>query len=196
MQRLAFANSFGKGAALRSIRFSNDEVRVAAQSRFGVPLTCLKSSINQPLKSNASAPDKFVEAFGNNIKKLAWAEGGGTTANHNLFMNTISAWSRRAQIPHRGGTSGTPKTCKGMFSANTQPLRDLDLSEEHIRVLNKTIPDLQLDLQGSGEAFEDVKQMGLSGEQPLGEVKTKAPNSDYHQIMPPVAARQAEVARG
>ena len=37
--------------------------------------------------------------------------------------------------------------------------------------------------------------MGLSGEKPLGEVKTKAPNSDYHVIMPPVAARQAEVAR-
>ena len=27
-------------------------------------------------------------------------------------------------------------------------------------MLNKIIPDLQLDLQGSGEAFEDVKQMG------------------------------------
>ena len=37
--------------------------------------------------------------------------------------------------------------------------------------------------------------MGLSCEQPLGGVKTKAPNSDYHQIMPPFAARQAEVAR-
>ena len=59
----------------------------------------------------------------------------------------------------------------------------------------KIIPNLQLDLQGAGEAFEDVKQMGLSGEKPLGEVKIKAPNSDYHQIMPPVAARQAEVAR-
>ena len=36
--------------------------------------------------------------------------------------------------------------------------------------------------------------MGLSGEKPLGGVKTKAPSSDYHQIEPPVAARQAEVA--
>ena len=62
-------------------------------------------------------------------------------------------------------------------------------------MLNKIIPDPQLDLQGSGEALEDVKQMGLSGERQLGEVKTKAPYSDYHQIMPPVAARQAEVAR-
>ena len=29
----------------------------------------------------------------------------------------------------------------------------------------------------------------------LGEAKTKAPNSDYHKLEPPVAARQAEVAR-
>ena len=41
-----------------------------AQSRFGVPLTCLRPLINQPLKSNAIAPDQFVDAFGNNIKKL------------------------------------------------------------------------------------------------------------------------------
>ena len=39
--------------------------------------------------------------------------------------------------------------------------------------------------------------MGLSGASPLGEVKTKAPNSDYHnhRDAPPAAARQAEVAR-
>ena len=43
-------------------------------------------------------------------------------------------------------------------------------------------------------AFEDTKQMGLSGESPLGEVKTKAPK-DNHRDAPPVAARQAEVAR-
>jgi len=41
-----------------------------------------------------------------------------------------------------------------------------------------------------------MKQTGLSGEKPLGENKTKAPNSDYHKDEPPVAARQAEVARG
>ena len=65
-----FANSFGEGAPLRSTPFSNDEFRVAAQSLFGVPLTCLKPFINQPLKSSASAPNKFVDAFGNNIKNL------------------------------------------------------------------------------------------------------------------------------
>ena len=98
------------------------------------------------------------------------AEGGGTTANHNLLMNAILAWCRRAQIPHRGGTSGTPRTCKGMFSAYTKALRDRDFPEEDIRVLNKTTPDLLFDLRSAGEAFEDMQQMGLSGASPLGEL--------------------------
>jgi len=64
-------------------------------------------------------------------------------------------------------------------------------------VLNKIISDLLFDLRSAGETFEDMKQMGLSGASPLGEVKTKASNSDYHnhRDVPPVAARQAEVAR-
>ena len=65
-----FSNWLGEGAPLRSTPFSNNEFRVAAQSRFGIPLTCLKPLINQPLKSSTSAPDKFVDAFGNNIKNL------------------------------------------------------------------------------------------------------------------------------
>ena len=64
-------------------------------------------------------------------------------------------------------------------------------------MLNKITPDLLFDLRSAGEAFKDMKQMGISGARPLGEVKTKAPNSDYHnhRDVPPVAARQAEVAR-
>ena len=61
-----------------------------------------------------------------------------------------------------------------MFSAYTQAIRDRELPEEDIRVLSKIIPDFLFDMQGEGEAFEDIKkQMGLSGETPLGEAKTK-----------------------
>jgi len=49
-----------------------------------------------------------------------------------------------------------------MLSAYTQALRDRDLPEEDIRVLNKTIPDLLFDLRSAGKAYEDMKQMGLS----------------------------------
>ena len=105
------------------------------------------------------------------------AEGEGTTANRNSLMNVISAWCRRAQIPPGGGTSGTPRTYKkDMF-----PACDLDLPEEDIWVLSKIIPDFLFYLQGAGKPFKDMKQMGLNGAQPLGEVKTKAPNSDYHK---------------
>ena len=84
---------------------------------------------------------------------------------------------------------------RGRFSAFTQPPLDPGVTEEYTRVLNKIIPDFHFQLQGVGEAYENVEGMGLSGEQPLGEVKTKAPNSDYHEDESPVAARQAEVAR-
>jgi len=80
-----------------------------------------------------------------------------------------------------------------MFSAYTQALRDLGLPKEDIRVLRKIIPVFCVDLPGSGEALGDMEQMGLSGETPQGEAKTTAP---YHTNKPPVAARQAEVARG
>ena len=82
-----------------------------------------------------------------------------------------------------------------MFSAYTQALHDLDLSEEDSRVLNKIIPDIPFDLLGAGEAFEGIKRIGLSGEKPLGEGKTKAPCSDNHKSESPVVARQEEVAQ-
>ena len=62
-------------------------------------------------------------------------------------------------------------------------------------MLNKIIPDIPFILQGAGGAFEGVQRMGLGGEQPLGEGKTKAPNSDYHKIESPVVVREEEVAR-
>jgi len=43
-----------------------------------------------------------------------------------------------------------------LFSAYTQALRDLDLPEDDIRVLNKTIPDFPVGLQGAGKAFEGI----------------------------------------
>ena len=99
--------------------------------------------------------------------------------------------------PTPGGTSGTLRSCKGLFSAYTQALGDVDLPEKDTWVRSSIIPDFLFDLQGAGEAFDSIKQMGLSGAKPLGEAKTKALNSDYHKRKdePPAEARQAEVAR-
>ena len=106
------------------------------------------------------------------VSRLQFTTGAGHRRGR------VSAWCRWAQIPHRGGTSGTPRTCKGLFAAYTQAPHGRDLPKEDIQVLNKVIPDLFFDLRSAGEAFDDMKQIGLSGASPLGEVKTKAPNSD------------------
>ena len=60
---------------------------------------------------------------------------------------------RRAQIPHRGGTSGAPRTCRGLFSAYTQALHGRNLPEVDILVLSKIIPDLLFDLRSAGEVL-------------------------------------------
>jgi len=57
--------------------------------------------------------------------------------------------------------------------AYIQALHGRDLPEEDIRMLNKAIPGLLFDLRSAGEAFEDMKQMGLSGALPLSEVKIR-----------------------
>ena len=50
-------------------------------------------------------------------------------------------------------------------------------------------------MQGVGNFFENTKQTGLSGEEPLSKAKTKAPKFDFQKNNSPVAARQVEVAR-
>jgi len=76
------------------------------------------------------------------------AEVGGTTANRSSFVNAISAWVRRALVLHQGGTSGTPRTYRGMFSAYTQVLSSLGLPEENHLVSSKITPGFCIDLQG------------------------------------------------
>ena len=44
-------------------------------------------------------------------------------------------------------------------------------------MLSKVIPDFLFDLQGAGGASGDMKRISLSSEGPLGEGKTKPPNS-------------------
>ena len=70
---------------------------------------------------------------------------------------------RRRQPAHPRHSHPQVLRVRKCASANTQALRDRNLPEEDIQVLNKIIPDLLFDLRSAGEAFEDMKQMGLSG---------------------------------
>ena len=95
-------------------------------------------------------PGSFFASFKNGL--LKGANGGGTTQNHNSFVDALSYWlGARARIPLQGGKYGKPCTCKGIFSGLTGLLQQAlhgsigEVPEKHRRSLQKIIPDLLID---------------------------------------------------
>ena len=86
-----------------------------------------------------SVDDNYVEPYGNNIKKLRGAKGGGALANHNGIVDAISDWLLRAHIPHKGGVRGRCKTRKDMSTHITQALNPKDFIPAEHRTLQKII---------------------------------------------------------
>ena len=122
------------------------------------------------------------------------AEGGGTTINHDSFVNVISRWLKRARAPHRGGAAGNPGTCKNLFTHITQMPNDVGASESAYKVLQTIIPDLLVDARSVDATVEDASKAPLAGEVSVVDVKTKAPNDDYHKNKSPVGAKQDEIS--
>ena len=62
-------------------------------TRFGVRLTCLKSSTNLPLNFNAFATDKFVDAFGSSILKTCGGKGWRHDGKPQLLpQDSLGGW--------------------------------------------------------------------------------------------------------
>jgi hypothetical protein len=191
-----FSNSICSGIPLCSRRFSNELWATAVQSKLGAKLSCLAPFINRTLSSNMpSVDDNYVEPYGNNIKKLRGAKGGGALANHNSIVDVISDWLLKVHIPHMGGVRGRLKTCKDMFTHITQLLNPEDLDPAEQRVLQKIIPDLVPDFRALPETFEDIDMGPLAGFRPMVDVKTLACNGSYQgSNVNPVETRQSRAA--
>jgi len=110
-----FSNVLFSGTPIAHVRFHNDEFHTAVQSVLGAPLSILKPLAGCPIKSSARGPPPLVDPFGNNLKKLIGATGGGTLKNHNSFVDTLSFWLAKSKVPHRGGINGKPRSCKDIF---------------------------------------------------------------------------------
>ena len=50
----------------------------------------------------------------------------GTRQLHDLLVNILSKWLRRAKIQHMGGVGGFKRTCKGLFTGFANQLPELD----------------------------------------------------------------------
>ena len=177
-----FANTLFAGAPTPGVRMTTPEFQVAAQSALGMRLSCLKPFIGYSLKSNARGRHK-VGPYGNEIKTLQGATGGGTTTNHNAIQNTVSNALNKASIPHKGGIRGQPPTCKGAFmhaahqhARVTQP----NLPEDQRQaLLNQIIPDIIVDARHCPKNLEGEGAQTLNGIRTMVDFKTVAPGEVY-----------------
>ena len=172
-----FSNVLFVGMPSRHNRFTNNEFHVAVQSVMGAPLSLLKQAIGLPIKSTTNGPTPKVDPFGNNLKKLRAALGGGTTRNHNSFVDRLSYWLSRARVPHRGGNKGKPQSCKDLFNRiNTNNCQE---GEERQRDLQEIIPDIVIDGRFLPSSLDGVGATLLRGVRTLVDVKTKSCDLKY-----------------
>ena len=156
--------------------FTNNEFHAAVQSVVGAPLGLLKQALGHPIKSTTNGPTPKVDPFGNNIKKLRAALGGGTTRNHNSFVNILSFWLAKARVPHRGGHQGKPQTCKDLFNRVSCQHQ---VGEEGQRVLQEIIPDLLIDGRFLSSTLDGEGAQVLGATKTLADVKTKSCDDKY-----------------
>ena len=159
-------------------RFTNPEFHTAVQSVVGAPLSVLRPYLNFPIKSNrkGETPPK-VDPYGNALRKLSGAPGGGTTRNHHALVDLLSFWLHQAGVPHRGGRHGKPRSCKDLFT-HIDPNA---AREEGQRVLQSIIPDLVIDGRSLDTRNEGSGHKLLASVRTLADIKTKSCDSRYAQ---------------
>ena len=82
-------------------------------------MACLKSFTDCSLHTTTAGHTSTVDAFGNNVKKLKGAKGGGTTQNHNSFVDALSYWlGARASIPLQGVSMALQTPAKESFPSS------------------------------------------------------------------------------
>ena len=172
-----FSNVLFSGMPSSHTSFTNNEFHAAVQNAVGAPLSLLKQAIGLPIKSTTNGTPK-VDPFGNNIKKLKAALGGGTLRNHNSFVDLLSFWLARASVPHRGGKQGKPQTCKNLFSRVSNRCRHR-FGVEGTKTLQEIIPDLLIDGRFLSTTLDGAGANLLRGTRTLADVKTKSCDDKY-----------------
>ena len=119
----------------------------------------------------------------------------GTRHLHDLLVNPLSEWLRRAKTPHMGGGGGCKRTCTGLFTEFANQLNPLDPSvpadAKALRYRQRTTADLRIDatsidLPGSkastpgDRSLADMKALALG---------TKYPESTAAAFSPAVEKR-------
>ena len=107
--------------------YTAQEFHSSAQNGLELPKSRLKSILGRPITDNTNVPTTRVVAHGQSfLKTVAGVKYGGMGQLHDLPVNLLSKWPRRAKIPHVGGVGGLKRTCKRLLTEFVNQPPELD----------------------------------------------------------------------
>ena len=96
----------------------------ATQNELAPPQSACASHIGKPITTSGTGPNLKVDLFGNYVKSATGVTADGHRTLHGNMVNVISRTLKDSGVPHRGGTDGMPRHCKGVFSSQVGSLPD------------------------------------------------------------------------
>ena len=136
---------------------------------FGVPIPALRTYVGKAIKTGNRRLQAVVDPEGHTVLSTPTQRGGDFQYNHISVCNVISAWLRKASLPHLGGSSD--RTCRGIFRAAC-PYVD----EEMLQSINGIIPDFLFQF-----AHIPEDDHSLAGRNTLGDTKTLNASRQHYQ---------------
>jgi hypothetical protein len=185
-------------------KFHSSEWKAAGQNKFGAPQSkCIRLQGFPINNNNPRTGPATVDKFGHNLKTVNGIRGDGIRHFHDRIVNLFSKFLRSASIPHRGGRSGTTRTCGGLFNGVMQQGPN-QASDEVTRLRQLIVPDIVICASampgtefGNSDIMTDVKTLGpgtvynVLHPESARNVRANKVNVDYHR-----AARNLDRALG
>ena len=173
---------FFTGTPMRHCHFTTQEHHSSVQNALGLPQSRLKFILGRPIMNNSNFRTARVDPYGYSSEAVAGVKHGGIRRLHDLLVNLLSKWLRRAKITHMGGVGDYKHTCKGLFTEFIDHLPKLDPNSptyaEDLRFRQNITRDFLLDAT-SIDLPENVAKM--LGDRTLADIRALAPGAVYSE---------------
>jgi hypothetical protein len=159
-RRMAFFGRYGDrgvrqlllGCAHPLVPLLSEELQVAVQRSFGLPLTVLAGQVGDKIRNHANSAQCSVDKYGRNLQTVSGAKGDATRTLHDAFLAALAYSLRKAGMKVYGGSRNNC-SYKHLFSYFMQAFLGADESTQ--RKLNGIIADLPVDFTSVAASASD-----------------------------------------
>jgi hypothetical protein len=169
--------------------FQSEELRVAVQRFFGLPLAVLKAYVGERIRNHDDIPRRVVDQYGHALQSVTGATGDATRTLHDAFLAALAHSPREAGIKFKGGGRSNG-SCKHIFSHLMHAF--VGAGETALRKLSGIIADLWTSLiwgpsaPGGGDAGDSLFSLVRT----LADTKTLACGKNYRSFRAEIAYKQ------